>query len=219
MRKYASRAGFFFASAASKGDLRDSSRKRRHDVCGPWGERYVGAALQSFAGDRLQGMRNYRVWVLVSIMLFLVSCRSATPTRGVYNELLVKASREFDDAIRTGDFKRAQSMLAPDYQMHWEMPKTAGTNPQLPAAPRLSADFNPLAKIAGGKMESTIYYAYSYDKIGVVLSTYLWEGQFNDDLFRHRGRLTDVWMFLDGRWKLLASTSQTFPICDPMGGY
>ena len=159
-----------------------------------------------------------RVWGLVAITFLLgVSCRSAKPvTRGEHNELLVKASREFDGAIRAGDYEKALSMLAPDYQMHWEMPKTAGTNPDLPAAPRVAPGFNPLAKVKGGKTQSVIYHSYSYGKIGVVLSNYFWEGQVNDTLFRHRGRLTDVWTFLDGRWKLLLSTSQVYPICDPM---
>ena len=149
--------------------------------------------------------------LVVGAVFLGVACQHQVSPRvegfGAGSKDLLARARELQQAITLRDSAKAESMLAPEYTLHFIDRYMQGSLQKSPGAPRGKWLADAFKHVSNGPLEWAINDVRVYEDIGVVTSHYRWIGTYYNQGFQSEGFITDVWLYRDGRWQLLSSTA------------
>ena len=129
---------------------------------------------------------------------------SSVPAPNGESAELERLSTQWTDAALRHDRPKLEELMAPEYVLHTPDQK----RPATPRALWLDNLYNNLkidhwtqADVAG----------HVYGDVGVVTSTYAWNGTFHGQAFDSKGYCTDVWRPRDKHWQVVSRTCMAFP--------
>ena len=160
-------------------------------------------------------MRDLRLAAAAGMLLLTLGCRSAplpaVNSFGAGSKELLRRSHELNTAFATRDTAKFQSLLAPEYTLHFIAPALRGEMPAMPFAPRAKIVAKFFADLSNGPLEWSSVDVRVYGDFGVVTSHYRWRASYKSSPFDVEGFITDVWIQRDGEWKILNSTVDVLP--------
>lgn len=109
---------------------------------------------------------------------------------------LKRASNKYDEAVKTGDKKAFEKLLAEDYSSTNTDGKIRNREEDI----RLM--FDPKLKIESMTTEDKRFKVYR--NFAVETGKYNVSGTYNGEKFTETGRYTSTWMYKDGKWQMVA---------------